>query len=298
MRFKTATIVLVVLLGCRKQHHDVISLDAFPAAEAADLLFDTSGTLIDETWSVHRIGKAKIGYRWLRAFSDSDDGTEYIRRIVIDQLEIPRFGGVARQMLKTASLETPTGDVLNLEYELQSGGQQRRVKGQVLGKQLKLQRVSGSKSETSSLPWSESIRGFYGVEDSLARQPMQPGDRREIAVILPLTDQIRHFEMLAGEWEETAAFNGRKRLLRVEVRPVGGSATDERLTYWVDGQGTLYKEARSFLQQTTLRATELAAMSPNDTIDFDLGLYVRVPLAEKLPSAALRGAVSGDITRR
>jgi hypothetical protein len=292
MKF-TFTIVITVftllLAGCRERVNSAVSLDLLKPVDATELLFDTSGTLTDEVWSVHRIGEAKIGHRWVRVYANNEGEDATIRRIVLDQLEIPRFGGIAAQTLRTATLETPAGRVLSLAYELVSGGQRRRVSGQVIANQLRLQHTQGSIRETTDLPWSDATCGFPGIEASLQNQPLQPGQRREITVFLPLSDQIQRYDIVASDWEETTVLATQNRLLRVDVVPVSNSTDAERLTYWVDEQGAVHKETRSFLDQTTLRATELAAMSPNDTIDFDLGLHVRVPLAaESFDAAAER----------
>ena len=298
MKLTVAIAISTILVaGCHDKGNSVVSLDLLEPVDASDLLFDTSGSLIDEVWSVHRIGEAKIGHRWVRVYANNEGENATIRRLVVDQLEIPRFGGRTSQTLRTVSLETPAGRVLSLAYEMISGGHRRRVAGQPIAGQMRLhhtrgsmRKKSGSSRKTTDLPWSEDIRGFQGIEASLRNLPLQPGQRHEIAVFVPLMDQIQRYEMVADVWEETATIANRQRLLKVDVESVGNSAATERLTYWIDEQGVVQKEARSFLDQTTLRATEMAAMSPNDTIDFDLGLYARVPLAAEFPATAAERA--------
>ena len=190
-----AFLALQFLSGCH---------DAPPAANFVpidfeaplDMLYDTSGDLIDEAWYVHRIGSAKVGYRWSRTFRTDSTAGSAVRHLVIDELEIPRFRSITHQTLRMAELADAHGIVQKLAYELDTNGRRRRVSAVVNGNELHMQRTTGISSkggnqntdgrvETTQLPWSDAIGGFQGIEQSLRRKPLEPGQSRTVSMLQP-----------------------------------------------------------------------------------------------------------------
>lgn len=295
-------VLLVVLFGCRKPTTApvflVIDFDA-----SIDLLHDTGGSLVlvDESWYVHRIGEAKIGHRWVRNYRD--DKSSETRSLVIDQLEIPRFRSVARQTLRTAERMDANGVVQAMAYEHTSGGQRNRVAAVVEGDTLHLrrqvQRGNGKPTtQTSELPWSPSIGGFYALERSLQRKPLEPSETRVVSVLQPISDSVLPYTLkVEPDPNGTTADNQ-----RIVARPNSSGPAVETLTFWVDAQRNLARQDSSFLNRTMVQATEIEAMSPSDIVDFDVALSASVPLAkplvepESLRTARYRLRWTGDAT--
>ena len=271
---------------------------------ATDLLHETSGQLADESWYVHRIGTAKIGHRWSRTFREGDAPQSGRRRLVIDQLEIPRFRGVARQSLRMVELTDASGVVQTMAYELNSSSQRVRVACVVHGKELHIERrlldQSGNsigKAETTTLPWSPTIGGFQGIEQALLRSPMRPGEERSISTFVPVNDSVQPYRLKA---EADTASDGEDGLFRIIATNNTSDAGAETLVYWVDTLGQTQRRESSFLNQSMQRATELAALTPNELVDFDVALAASVPLdtpiahPESIRAARYRVSWTGD----
>jgi len=273
-------VLLITISGCQQQpQYDAD--DAIPES-SIDLFSPIDGALIRETWDVHTIGKSKVGHRRVRDYQIGEPPNHKIRRLAEDFLHIRRFGQISEQSLKMVSLESSTGEVLQLAYEVESGGQSRRFTGHIRGDQLLLHSSGSGDSKSKTLTWSPDNGGFFAVQNSLTQRPLQPGERRTVSVFLPIVDRVGRLDLVAHDFEDTELLSGRRRLLRVEVH-AGDNVNDE--IYWIDEHGEIIKFAHNSTIDTTYRADESAAMRPNDTTVIDVALDVRVPLEKPFPAA-------------
>ncbi len=288
LRFLVLPLILVI--GCRPEPPPPATFYAVNVESAIDLLYDTSGELVEEDWYVHRIDDNKIGHRWVRVFrvnSGIDRGT---RRLVKDQFAIPRFNGITYQTLRTVTLENEHG-VKKLAYEVDPGRRQR-VAAQVDGDRLRIKRIDG---KATVIDWSKSIQGYNGIEVSLTRSPLKPGETRTVSVVQEVNDKIVTYDLKAGDWQpsplqfesvtsEPRPTSETEQLLPIVAMPRGGGDLSETLTYWLSRDNRLVRRESSFLNQTMDRCTKVQAMAANDSVDFDVALKASIPLDEAIES--------------
>ncbi|MEM7315431.1 MAG: hypothetical protein AAF497_20000, partial [Planctomycetota bacterium] len=146
------------------------------------------GELIDETWYVHKIEDAKIGHRWTRTFNVQIAKRKLIRTLTIDELRIPRFGRTVSQSIRSATLETAEGKILQLAYETKSGATKRTYSATVAGDTLHWE-SQNAKRRHGTVAWKDSIGGYQSLERQLRQSPLADGESRKITVMMPLFDE-------------------------------------------------------------------------------------------------------------
>ncbi len=263
---------LPVLAGCRPAPPAAVDRPA----RTIDLLANPTGPLISETWAVHYVRGAKVGHRRTRVFREEGQDADLRRIVSDDELEMRRFGDVARQALTTASLETDEGRVRQLAYRVRNGDSVTTVVGIVDQGQLELARPGSD--QAVRFTWSHQQGGIFAIERSLQRQPMQPGERRSIESFMPLLDRIVKTELVAQQLEPTPIGSESRELLRVEATDMLSEGWKIPTLYWVDPSGTIVKTQEAFLERETLLATADEANRRNDFLQLDLGVDVGVPV--------------------
>jgi hypothetical protein len=138
----------------------------------------------------------------------------------------------------------------------------------------------------SRVDWSDDVRGFRGLEQSLEASPLKPGQRRKLKVLAPLVNQVANVELVAGEVESTDVLGKPQELLRIETtsRLPDGNVLDE--TLWTDQAGQTIKRRVTALGQESHRATSQEAQAESTTAArFDLGTDTTVKLDQPLADA-------------
>ena len=75
------------------------------------------------------------------------------------------------------------------------------------------------KQLSHEIPWDESQGGFFALEQSLERQPLQPKERRSLTSLLPgLTGvQIVTADLQADALETVELLDGPRELLKIRI---------------------------------------------------------------------------------
>ena len=140
--------------------------------------------------------------------------------------------------------------------------------------------------QTTRIPWSNEIRGFRAVEQSLEQQPLKPGQKRALKMLMPVLNQVADVELTARDFETTSVMGAKARLLRVEVvaHLPGGNGIES--TMWTDAAGQAIKTRVEGMQQESYRTSrELAIAEQPGGANFDLGNDVVVKLDQPIVKA-------------
>src|SRR5262245_7974934 len=181
----------------------------------------TSPTAADEHWYALYTSGVRVGHVHHRSEQQLEDG----RQVVLVEQELyqsmDRFGERFDMEVKQRSVELPDGQLLRFDISGKLGNQTLRVAGQVTAGQL---RVEGAGSPVE-MAWDAKTGGFLVVEQSLQRQPMQPGEKRTLARLEwapPAAVTVTRVELAASDYEKVRIRDADVELLRITETLVVG----------------------------------------------------------------------------
>ncbi|MGE0760397.1 MAG: transglutaminase family protein [Pirellulaceae bacterium] len=240
-----------------------------------------------ETWDAIYFAESKVGYARTSYYAASERGQSLVRIEAASELNLERFGQSVRQKMTFHSLETPEGQLLRCGSSMiNQGGTGAPVEintsARVEGNQLSLEITTLGRRDSRTIAWEPTWGGFFAVEQSLERQPMRPGEQRQLQALLPGLNQLGTIQLTAREMEATDTLTGNQSLLRIDARlQLANTSLDQ--TLWTDPAGQSIKSVTPALQQVTYRTTrDVALEQPAQGSRFDLGERTVVQL--KLPS--------------
>ncbi len=245
---------------------------AVPAAKAQD------------TWDAVYLSGSKIGHvhTWVEKVSDKNH--EYNRVRIDAEMRLKRGQDESVVKLMYGTIETLDGQVLRLDTRTDAGGNQDiRVHGDVIGGRMKLSMKAGGQSVSQTIPWSPEIRGPYGPEQSMTKQPMKAGESRQIRVYIPELNKVCDQTLIAKSLEPTVLGDGSKRdLLRVDLTTeVDGKHRPEYDSrVFVDPKGQVLKSEQDIMGgMVYYRTSREAALAPAGSVRFNMiaETMVKVP---------------------
>ncbi len=233
-----------------------------------------------DIWEAFYLQDSKIGHGHTTERPQTRNGQALVRVDSLNHLSISRFGQRTEQDFQTSTLETPDGRVIELHTEVAFGPSPTLVDGHVEGRQMVIETHTKGSQTTDRIAWSDEIRGFRAVEQSLERQPLKAGEKRTLKMLMPLINQVADVELTARDFETTTVLGVQTKLLRIET--VARLPDGNRIgsTQWTDAQGQTIKTRVEALQQESYRTTrELAIAEQPAGATFDLGsdLIVKPP---------------------
>lgn len=254
-----------------------------PRAAAAER---TEGAENQEIWEAFYLQDAKIGFGQTTVRPVTRNGQALVQVDSVNHLAISRFGQRTEQDFKTSSLETPEGRVLEFHTEVAFGPSPTVVNGHVEGLQMVIETNTKGSQITDRIAWSDEIRGFRAVEQSLERQPLKPGEKRTLKMLMPLVNQVADVELTARDLETTSVLGVKTKLLRIESIARMSDGNSIASAQWTDAQGQTIKTRVEALQQESYRTTrELAIAEQPPGTSFDLGSDLIVKLPRPLAGA-------------
>jgi hypothetical protein len=236
------------------------------------------GRQIDESWQANFLNAAKLGYGHTVVRKVAGADGEAIRTEVTQHLRIQRFGQTTEETLKFSAEDSPDGKPLSFHCEAAAMGLE--ATGQVTNGFLKLTTLTKGKSSASTIPWDEDTLGYFGLEDSLRRQPLKPGERRRVKWFQPLLHLVSDDALEALQEEDVDLLGETKRLLKIKCEGTLGKQTIRR-TLWTDDKGLVWKSANVESGEENFRTSEEVARK-QDGKAFDLGLSTIVKVAKTL----------------
>ncbi|MEW4568117.1 transglutaminase-like domain-containing protein [Tautonia sp. JC769] len=258
-----------------------------------------------EAWDAVFIAGRKVGHIHLQVEPvTAGDGRELLRIQVDSKLTLKRLDDQVVIATRYGTIETYDGQVLRLDARSLAGPNETRVSGDVQNGVMPLTLTAGGRQTRVELPWPDDVRGPYGPELSLARSPMQPGDRREIKTFIPDLNQIGLTTLTARQVEPVELGGGSTvDLLRVEGQvkgPDGAPLPGMDASYWVDTGGQILKSRTdAFGGIVTYRTTREGALAPGGG-GFDIVQATIVKVGRRITqsgnvrSATYRVNLTGD----
>jgi hypothetical protein len=253
------------------------------------LIADTQGATSD-TWEAIFLQGAKVGYGQTVTRTIDSHGEKIVQTEAASRLTVVRKGDAIEQEIRATSWETPAGELLHFNCELRTGSLPTLIKGTVQGDKLVMQTTTAGKTETSTLPWSKGWGGFQATEQSLQKQPMQPGEKRKLKQFELGLLQIADVELKAIGREPTLLLDHSEDLLRIErTLAMPGGQTMQQLL-WTDRSGELLKSRFEAFNNESFRCAKEFALQPGNSGRFDLILnnFVKVDRPIANPHATKR----------
>jgi hypothetical protein len=236
------------------------------------------GDLIDDSWQANFLNAAKLGFGHAVVRKVSGPAGKIIRTTMTQELRIQRYGQETKETLTFSSEDSPEGKVLS--FDCQAAAMGMEASGRVSNGFLKLTTLTKGKATTSNIPWDEDTLGYFGLEDSLRRQPLKAGEKRRVKWFQPLLHMVSDDKLEAQEEEEVDLLGETKRLLKITCEGTLGKQVIRR-TLWTDDKGLVWKSANIESGEENFRTSEEMARK-QDGKAFDLGASTIVKVAHKL----------------
>ncbi|HEY2840516.1 MAG TPA: transglutaminase family protein [Pirellulales bacterium] len=274
----TATLATLTITGCgaRATNSD---RDTQPAP-----ITKTASVATEETWDVFYLGESRIGYAVTKRGSASGEAALVETETTV-RLKIRRYGEVTESEMRYAVVETSNGELRQARSAAELGGVAMTFEGQVADGVLQTTTTGAGKTIRGSIPWTPECRGFYAIEESLRRRPMQSGERRALRMLTPVLNQMADVELRAVEEETVQLLEGSKKLLRIESVTTLADKQTISDTLWTDEKGQTIKAVNASMQQTIYRTTRETALQEQSGATLDIGklTLVKTPRAVDNP---------------
>lgn len=241
----------------------------------------------EESWDAVYLVGAKVGHMhtYVEKVADPKTGKDY-RRVRLDvEMRLKRENDESFVKLMYGTIETLDGQVLRLDTRTQSGeALDIRVHGDVdvAKQQMRLIMDGTGGSQNQVISWTPDVRGPYGVEQSMARQPMKEHERRELKIYIPELNKVTDVTLEARSIAPVILGDGSKRpLLQVDqtTRVEGKHRPEYDSRVYVDAEGQILKSEQDVMGgMVYYRTNKEAALAPAGPIQFDtiLGSVVKV----------------------
>jgi hypothetical protein len=236
-----------------------------------------------ESWDAIYIGAEKVGHTHVKVAPVKDSrGRELLRVQVNTVLSFKRGQDRVNMEVRYGTIETKEGSVLRLDTRTLAGREELRTYGDVIDGKMTLILEGGGQRQEMVLDWGPDVRGPYAAELSLSRQPIKPGEKRDVRTFIPDLNRIctTHLEAID---KEPVALGGRvtRTLLRVEqtVSDSNGQPLPELTSsLWIDDSGQILKSSTALLGgMESYRTTKAGAMAPNGRFDLLAATIIRTP---------------------
>jgi hypothetical protein len=235
-------------------------------------------------WYVCSIRGARVGYERTATSEFSRDGRDLARVEWLSHMTVKREGVAIDLDIEFTSVETPEGQLLEFEGAISQGPMPMQMAGRVVGDELRIETTTKGNTSTSSIPWSDEYGGFRAIEQSLARRPMEPGERRTIRALFPGFNVVGTTELIARQHEPVKLLAGTHQLLRIDTTTTLPGAAPMRGSLWADGTGEIQKNYLEAMEIETVRATRAEALEETGPVQIDLVRDVKVEVDRPLPS--------------
>jgi hypothetical protein len=194
-------------------------------------------------------------------------------------MKMQRFGQTTDQHIELTCWETPSGELVRFESRLRMGPGEMTTHGERVGDHLEM-RTNG---QTTRVDWRSEWGGFFAVEQSLEREPLQPGQRRDLRQLVPVFNSVADVQLEALAYERTPLLTGMANLLKIRnvTRFDDGNSLESWI--WTDQHGRSQKTLVVGGQES-YRTTRQEAWDESDYTGLDLGRHLIVKVTQPLSS--------------
>ena len=189
---------------------------------------------------------------------------------------VTRNGQPSEERIVSTGIETPAGQLLRFRTEIESGSAPIVTTGEVRDGDMCFQTISAGTVTRSLIPWAPGVGGFKATEESLANQPMQPGEHRQLKGLMVGFNQIADIEMVALAYEPTTMLNYSDELLRIQWTATLPKGNTIGAVWWTNHEGQVMKTQLDALHQVTFRTTREIALAESGPPRFDLLLSTTI----------------------
>jgi hypothetical protein len=249
-----------------------------------------------EFWEMVLIRGTRVGYVHTAITPERRGDRDLLRIQGTNHLVFQRGGEKGEQDLEFTSLETPGGQLIEFETVTQMGTEKSKTSGRVVGDKLEIQADTLGKTVTNSSAWSPENGGFYALEQSLRRKPMQPGEKRSLRLLLLGFNELVTAELTARDYERTPLLTGSYDLLRLDSQLVFADGRKLPSTDWVDRTGEVLKSYSEMMNLESYRVTKAEALDEKDLGNVDLLSGLAVRLKQPLVGAHQAKQISYQVT--
>lgn len=253
----------------------------WPASGQSPNDFAPRRTLPPEVWQVIRDGDTSVGYSVVRWHDTTIDHAKAAKqetsesRLIWTQetnLTIRRADLISTQQIYLTSVERPDGTVDEFSSQHIDGAQTTTLRGVRDGDRFELQLDGDRPTDEVILSNARSLKGFFALEQSLAADPLQPGDQRQWQCLFPLSTQPAKITVVAGQIASTKLLHDHKhaRLLRVTGQIRLNEHTVFDFDCWQDEEGRIRKMHVPATHQTTFTCTREDALAESPRVDAEL----------------------------
>ena len=235
-----------------------------------------------ETWFAMYIEGVKVGYGRTATARFVDRGNTLNRIEEEVNFTVNRNGQRTEEKIASIGVETLAGELLRFQTEINSSQDPIRTKGKVQNGKMVFTTSTTGKSLVSSIPWPGNAGGFKATEQSLAKQPMQPGERRKLAGLMVGFNQVADIELTATAYEPTTLLDHSEDLLRIDWTATLPKGNAIHSVWWTNHEGELLKMQLDALDQVTYRATREIAVAESGPVKFDLLISTTVAVDRPL----------------
>ena len=145
---------------------------------------------------------------------------------------VSRNGQRTDEKIVSTALETPAGELVRFQTEINAGPEPMITRGEVRDGQMQFVTLTTGKNLTSAIAWPGGIGGFKAAEESLARQPLQPGESRKLAGLMIGFNEIAQIELTAADYEPTMLLDHSEDLLRIQWTATLPQGNVLRAVWW------------------------------------------------------------------
>ena len=262
---------LLILAGCTNN---------FPQFQAEQKQNPkTAGTKTDfhplkpcQSWNVYVLQGKRVGYGHTTVSRAVESGREVVHTGNVSRLTLRRGDDICRQVISGTSVETPRGELIGFQSEMQMGPGAIRSTGRVSGNKLDIEMFGpGGKEPTRiSIPWLSDYFGPFATEQTLLRRPMKPGKKRTIKKLEIGFNQMVVLELIAKDFEQVKLIGGERELLRIETLTRLHDGQQIKGTLWCDRNGETLKTRIEPMELETYRVSKAEALKKIDAAELDL----------------------------
>jgi len=241
-------------------------------------------TPIEDDWDALYIGNGKVGYSHTVITKVQENGQELIQVHVESDVNMQRFGQTAGMKSNQNSFETSTGKVVRLDNQTDMGAQVVRVKGTLVGNEMRLVMSTSGMDVPQSIPWGDDILGPYAQSAIVRKHLSTTGDAFQIRMFLPDANRVTTMKVNVGPLEETPMLEGTRKLRHLEsdMDVLPGVKTIS----WVDDSGDAIKTFTDVVGgMSTYRVTKDVALAEPTKVAHDFGLSTMVKMDKPIPHA-------------
>ncbi len=270
-----------------------------PEASAAEVSVKTGSSTVVEvspplldiedrtTWDTCWIGGKKIGYVKTTVTHENRTGQEHNGQAIVkidslNRLGVQRFGQSTEMTIRLLIHQTTDGRLIDFQSRITAGSLPATTEGRVEGERLVIDVLTKGMKKTTSIPWSKNYVGPFGMDQMLLGNPMKPGQRRSIVILLPVVNQVATTNLAARDYEPVELRGGTYRLLRIDTETVLPGAQPMRGTIWTDRGGDTLKTFSQAMHQEIFRSSEAEALDKTDLGRLDLGNDMKIAVDRPL----------------